>query len=149
MITQMVENVFGPRLAPLIFEDEKAQMTISADIENEWMVKFNLNLAIHPMDDDAQHMQEHAKALEETGDSLGNIRQHMARHQFQMQMKQQAMLAQQVAQMGGGPPGGGGGGPRPGAQAKPPRGGQGPPGMINRDAIGAASGAPPQLRGRM
>lgn len=150
MITQMVENVFGPRLAPLIFEDEKAQMTIPADVENEWLVKFNLNLAIHPMDEDAQHMQEHAKALEQTGDPLGNIRQHMARHQFQMQMKQQAMLAQQVQQMGGGPPGGGGGGgPRPGGQAKPPRGGQGPPGMVNRDAIGAASGAPPQLRGRM
>jgi hypothetical protein len=143
--------VFGPRLAPLIFEDEKAQMTIPPDVENEWMVKFNLSLPIHPMDEDLQHMQEHAKALQATGDPLGNIRAHMARHQFQMQMKQQAMLAQQVAQMtGGGPPGSArGGGPRPGGQAKPPRGGQGPPGMVNRDQLGAASGAPPQLRGRM
>ena len=149
MITQMVENVFGPRLAPLIFEDEKAQMTIPPDTENEWMVKFNLNLAIHPMDEDLQHLQEHAKAMQQTGDPLGNIRAHMARHQFQMQLKQQAMLAQQVAQMGGGPPGGGGGGPRPGAQSRPPRGGQGPPGMVNRDQLTAASGAPPQLRGRM
>ncbi len=150
MITQMVENIFGPRLAPLIFEDEKAQMTIPPDVENEWMVDYNLNLAIHPMDEDMQHLQEHAKALQATGDPLGNIRQHMARHQFQMQLKQQAALAQQVAQMGGD-----GGGPsaparpRPGAQNKPPRGGQGPPGMVNRDQIGPASGAPPQLRGRM
>lgn len=151
MITQMVENVFGPRLAPLIFEDEKAQMTLPPDVENEWLVKFNVNLAIHPMDEDAQHLQEHAKALQATGDPLGNIRSHMARHQFQMQMKQQAMLAQQVAQMVGG--GGGGGprptGPRPGGQAQPPRGGQGPPGMVNRDQLSAVSGAPPALRGRM
>jgi hypothetical protein len=148
MITQMVENVFGPRLAPLIFEDEKAQITIPPDTENEWIAKYNLNLAIHPMDEDLQHLQEHAKALQETGDPLGVIRAHMARHQVQMQMKQQAMLAQQIAQMQAGPQGGGGR-PRPGAQNKPPRGGQGPPGMVNRDQLSAQSGAPPALRGRM
>lgn len=148
LITQMVENVFGPRLAPLIFQDEKEQMTIPADMENEWMVEHGLNLAIHPMDEDMQHMQEHAKALQQTGDPLGVIRAHMARHQMQMQMKQQAMLAQKMQQMLGGGQGGPGG-PRPGAQAKPPRGGQGPAGAPNRDQLTAQSGAPPALRGGM
>jgi len=69
----------------------------------------------------------------------------------QMQMKQQAAVAQQVQQMlGGGQQGGqqgGGPGPRPGAQPKAPRP-QGPPGMIPRDQIGPASGQPPALRQR-
>lgn len=148
IITQMVENVFGPRLAPLIFVDEAKELTIPADVENEWMTEFGMNLAIHPMDDDQQHMQEHAKALQQTGDPTGTIRTHLARHQMQMQMKQQAALMQRVGQMmgGGGPPGGG---PRPGAQAKPPRGGQGPAGAPGRDALTAQSGAPPALRGGM
>ena len=148
LITQMVENVFGPRLAPLIFQDEKEQFTIDAETENEWMTSMNLNLAIHPMDDDNQHMQAHAKALQSTGDPTGVIRVHMARHQMQMQMKQQAMLAQKMQQMMGGGQGGPGG-PRPGAQAKPPRGGQQPPGAPNRDQLTAQSGAPPALRGGM
>ena len=148
MLTQMVENVFGPRLAPLIFQDEKEQMTIPPDVENEWMVEHGLNLAIHPMDEDLQHMQEHAKALQETGDPLGVIRAHMARHQMQMQMKQQQMLAQKMAMMMGGGQGGPGG-PRPGAQNKPPRGGQQPAGAPNRDQLTAQSGAPPALRGGM
>lgn len=151
LITQMVENVFGPRLAPLIFQDEAKEMTIPADVENEWMVQHNLNLAIHPMDEDMQHLQEHAKALQETQDSTGVIRAHMARHQMQMQMKQQAMLAQKLAMMGGGQggPPQQGGRPRPGAQNKPPRGGQGPAGAPNRDQLTAQSGAPPALRGGM
>lgn len=152
LITQMVENVFGPRLAPLIFQDEKEQMTIDAQTENEWMVEMGLNLAIHPMDDDAKHMQEHAQAMQATGDPTGVIRVHMARHQMQLQMKQQAALAQQMAMALGGGQGGppnGARGPRPGGQAKPPRGGQGPAGAPNRDQLTAQSGAPPQLRGGM
>lgn len=153
MITQMVENVFGPRLAPLIFTDEKSKISLDANMENEWMVDFNLNLAIHPMDDDVQHMQVHAKALQETGDPTGVIQAHLARHQVQMGMKQQAQLMQALqAQFGGGPQqqqgGQQGGRPRPGAQNRAPRGGQGPPGMVNRDQLGAASLAPPALRGR-
>ncbi|HEX8838266.1 MAG TPA: hypothetical protein VF748_15090 [Candidatus Acidoferrum sp.] len=151
MLTQLVENVFGPRLAPLIFQDEKAKVSLDANLENEWMVEYNLNLAIHPQDDDAQHMQAHAQALQETGDPTGVIQAHLARHQMQMQMKQRMQLVQAIqAQFGGqqqGPPQGGQRS-RPGAQSRPPRGGQGPPGMVNRDQLSAASGAPPALRGR-
>lgn len=152
LITHAVENIYGPRLAPLIFEDEKEQFTLPAETENQWMVEYNLGLPIHPMDDDVQHLQVHSQALQQTGDPTGNIRMHMARHSAQMQMKQQAMLAQQVQQMMGGgqqgPPGRQGQGkpPRPGGQSRAPRGGQGPAGMVHRDQIGPASGAMPQLR---
>jgi hypothetical protein len=147
MITQACENVFGPQLAPLIFQDEKEQLTIPPDVENEWLIQHALNLAIHPMDEDPQHLQVHAQALQQTGDPLGNIRAHMARHQMQLQMKQQAQLAQQIAQMGGGGPPQHGR-PRPGAQNKPPRGGQGPAGSGNRDQLTAMSGAMPLARQR-
>jgi len=151
LVTHAVENIYGPKLAPLIFEDEKAQLTIEAGLENEWMVDWGINLAVHPMDEDPQHLQEHAKALQATGDPLGVIRAHMARHQTQLQLKQQAQLQQAVQQMLAGPQpqqGGGGRAPRAGGQARPPRAGQGPAGMIHRDQIGPQSGAMPQLRNR-
>lgn len=147
LITHAVENTFGPRLAPLIFEDEKAQLTLDPKLENEWLVQ-GIDVTIHPMDDDPQHLQVHQEALQ-AGDVSGNIRVHMQRHMMQMQLKQQAQMAQQVQAMMTGSPGGGGGGlgPRAGAQPKGPRT-QGPPGMIPRDQIGPASGQMPALRQR-
>jgi hypothetical protein len=150
LITHAVENIYGPRLAPLIFEDEKEQLTIPPEMENEWMVKHNVGLAVHPMDEDVEHLKAHGQALQQTGDPQGVIRSHMAKHTMQLNMKQQAQLAAQVQQMIGGPQGGGGGKPpRAGGQTKGPRGGQGPAGMIHRDQIGPQSGSMPQLRNRM
>jgi hypothetical protein len=150
LITHAVENIYGPRLAPLIFEDEKEQLTIPPEMENEWMVKHSVGLAVHPMDEDVKHLQAHSQALQQTGDPQGIIRAHMAKHTMQLNMKQQAQLAAQVQQMIGGPQGGGGGKPpRAGGQTKAPRGGQGPAGMIHRDQIGPQSGSMPQLRNRM
>jgi len=153
VITNLVENLFGPRMAPLIFVDEKAQMTLDPALENQWLAK-GIDLAVHPMDEDPQHLQIHQQALMASeGDPQGNIRVHMQRHMAQMQMKQQAMLQQQISAMMGGPPGGpqpspsGPGGPRAGAQPRGTRQ-QGPPGMIPRDQIGPASGQPPALRQR-
>jgi hypothetical protein len=151
VITNLVENLFGPRMAPLIFVDEKAQMTLDPALENQWLAK-GIDLAVHPMDEDPQHLQVHQQALMASeGDPQGNIRLHMQRHMAQMQMKQQVMLQRQIAAMGGGgppPPGGGPpGGPRAGAQPRTSRQ-QGPPGMIPRDQIGPVSGQPPALRQR-
>ena len=149
VITHAVENIFGPRLAPLVFEDEKTQMTLEPQLENEWLAE-GIDLAVHPQDDDPQHLKAHQQAMQ-GGDPLGNVRVHMQRHMLQMQLKQQAALAQQIQQMaGGGPQGapGGGPGPRAGAQPRMPRGGQQPPGMIPRDQIGPMSGQPPALRQR-
>jgi hypothetical protein len=153
VITNLVENLFGPRMAPLIFVDEKAQMTLDPALENQWLSK-GIDLAVHPMDEDPQHLQIHQQALQASdGDPQGNIRVHMQRHMAQMQMKQQQMLQQQISAMMGGPPGGpqpspgGPGGPRAGAQPRGTRQ-QGPPGMIPRDQIGPVSGQPPVLRQR-
>ena len=151
LITHLCENLFGPRLAPLIFEDEAAQMTIDAALENQ-MLADGFNIPIHPQDDDPKHIQTHQEALQ-AGDPTRSIELHIRKHMVQMQLKQQAQMAQQVQQMmqGGQQPGGQGGqrgpGPRPGAQPRMPRP-QGPAGMIPRDQIGPAAGQPPALRQR-
>jgi hypothetical protein len=145
VLTQLVQNAFGPRLAPLIFQDLKEQMTLPPDLENKWLAQ-GVDLFVHPMDDDPQHLQAHQELMAQ-GDPQGIVRVHMRRHMLQMEMKQQAQLAQQVQQMGGMP----GGQPPPGragAQQRGPRGnGQQPPGAIHRDQIGPQAGQPPQLRG--
>jgi hypothetical protein len=148
VITNMMEGLFGPRLAPLVFVDEAKEVTLDAELENEWLVD-GIDLAIHPKDQDAEHLQQHQKLLQETGDENGNITRHIQRHMVQMQLKQRAQMMQAIQQMmqgqGGGAPGGGGGRSRPGAQQRGPRS-QGPPGQISRDRIGPASGMPPALR---
>jgi uncharacterized protein YjhX (UPF0386 family) len=144
-ITMLVENLFGPRLAPLIFEDLKSQMTIEPDLENQWLAQGH-DLPVHPMDDDPQHLQAHQQVMQ-AGDPVGNVAVHMRRHMMQMQLKQMAQMQQAVqgmVQPGQAP----GGGARPGAQPKAPRGGQGPAGMVPRDQIGPQSGQPPALRNR-
>jgi hypothetical protein len=74
VITNLVENLFGPRMAPLIFVDEKAQMTLDPALENQWLAK-GIDLAVHPMDEDPQHLQIHQQALMASeGDPQGNIR---------------------------------------------------------------------------
>lgn len=147
VITNMVEGLFGPRLAPLIFVDEAREVTLDAAMENEWL-QDGVEMAIHPQDKDQEHIQEHRKLLLEMGDQGGNVERHIQRHMVQMQLKQRAQMMQQVQQLmqqqqPQPAPGG-----RAGAQARGPRGnGQGQPGSIHRDQIGPASGAMPQLRG--
>ena len=148
IITNMVEGLFGPRLAPLIFVDEAKEVTLEADMENSFLVD-GMELPIHPQDKDQEHIAEHQKILQETADPNGNIARHIQRHMMQIQLKQAARMQQAMQQMMNGPqqgqqPGGG----RAGAQQRGPRGnGQGPPGMIHRDQIGPQSGQMPQLRG--
>lgn len=148
LITHLCENVFGPRLAPEIFVDMKAQLSLEAGMENQWLAQ-GIDLAVSPMDDDAEHLKEHQQ-LAQAGDPQANVAVHMRRHMLQMQLKQQAGLQQAIAQQMGGGSGApqAGGGARPGAQPRAPRGGQGPAGMVGRDQIGPASGAPPALRQR-
>lgn len=137
-IQQMIENSFGSRLAPEIFQDIKAKLTVAPEMENEFLVE-GLTLPVHMLDDDQAHMQAHIEALKE-GDPHGNIREHLMLHRFQMQQKMQ-MEQQSIQQMQGGqggqPPGGGGqgGGPRSGSVGGQPRGGQQPPGAIHQDRM--------------
>jgi hypothetical protein len=141
IIQMMVESVYGARIAPQIFESVKEKLSIPPDMENDMLV-LGLALPVHELDDDAQHMQEHMKALEAShGDPTGAIRTHMFYHKQQMdaklKMEMQGMMAMQPGAPGG--PGGAGPGvsgtPRPGAQPGQGRGGQQPPGAIHQDRM--------------
>ena len=139
-ISQLIENTFGPRLAPEIFKDLKSKLSLDAQTENEFLIE-GLALPVHQLDDDREHMQAHLQAMQ-GGDPTGAVREHLMYHRMQMEKKMQVQMAS-MAQMQrgpGGPPGQGGppgGGPQPrqGAVAGPSRGGQGPPGMVHQDRL--------------
>jgi hypothetical protein len=146
LISHWVDNIFGPRLGGEIFTDMKAELTIEAEFENSMLAQ-GLSVIVHPLDDDAAHLKEHMKALQENGDDYYKVfAAHMMMHQQQMQQKQSAQLMQQMQAQGGGqqPPQGGGKGPRQGAVSKGPRQ-QGPAGMISEDSLQGAM--PRQARG--
>jgi hypothetical protein len=133
IVSQIVENAFGPRLAPLIFISLKDDMTVDPHEENE-MLLHGFDLPTHPADDDPEHMKVHMEIMQ-AGDAHGTIRSHLMHHQAQMQMK--AMAAAQ-AQQGG--PGGQrpGGGPPGGASPGQPHAAKQPPGAIHKDRMASA-----------
>ena len=149
VITQLMENTFGPRLAPLVFVSPEAQLPVPVEQEN-MLLSEGFEVPTHPQDDDQQHVQSHMQLLRaiqmgEGGKSLKKIQTHIFKHMQQAQQKQQAaMQQQQQAQQGQpGVPGGAIGGqqqpgvagtPRIGAQPGSPRS-QGPPGMIAQDQL--------------
>lgn len=160
LITHLVEGLFGPRLAPLIFVDMKAQLSLDPMFENTILAD-GMDMAVHPMDNDNEHLQAHMRLLMEMGgDPSGVIRVHLQRHKMSMQqkMQQQMMIEQQAG--GAAPPGGGapgvpggamGGQPQPGVAGTPrigaqPAGprpnGQQPPGAIHRDEMKDPRSAP-------
>ena len=146
LISALIEDTFGPRLAPQIFEDIKSKLTVDAETENEYLIE-GLALPVHELDDDQQHMKVHLQAMVK-GDPTGAVREHMIYHRMQMNKKMQAQ-AQSIASMQRGLPGAPGGGgpgapgaPRPGAQPAPPRGGQNPAGAIHNDRLQDAAAAP-------
>lgn len=129
VLSQMVENLFGPRLAPLTLRDARMELSVDPVQENEMLIE-GFIVPVHKMDDHMQHMQAHQMAAQQMGDPHGTIRVHMMAHM-------QALQAQQMehAQQQGEQPQPAGGAPRAGAQPKAPRGGQQPPGAIHKDRI--------------
>jgi len=145
VIANFVENVFGPRLAPRVFEDIRKQLTLEADFENK-ILAAGMPMEVHPLDNDAEHLQAHMQEFQQNGDLTGFLREHMMRHQMQMQQKQQAQMAAQqgAMQQPPQPQGAGGPGPRQGAATQAPRGNQLPPGAVPRDQMALG---PPRVRG--
>jgi hypothetical protein len=140
MMVRMVENLFGPREAPLIFKKKQA-ITIPPELENQ-MLEYGHVVEVHEADDDMAHLQQHMQLMQ-LGDPHGTVRDHIGKHQQQIQKKQQAAMQQQMAQGGvPGTPGGAGpgvaGAPKPGAQPGTGRGVKGPPGAIHADRMPAA-----------
>jgi hypothetical protein len=132
VIQQLVENTFGPRLAPQIFKDIRGELSVSPEIENQLLAE-GIAMHVHPMDDFQQHMQAHIAELKKTGDPTGHIREHIIQHQAQMQKMQAAKMQAQMQQ--GAQPGGAPGGPKPGAQPGAQRPAQQPPGSIPPDQM--------------
>lgn len=141
VLSMMVESLFGPRLAPLTFKSAKEDLGFPPQVENKYLSD-QFNVPVHALDNHQEHIQVHKKLMEQTGDPSGVIRSHIMMHMQAMQQQQQA---QQMASQPQGGPSGPGGSPRQGATAHPPRGGQQPPGAIQRDAMGRNSpGAAPR-----
>ena len=138
-IAQFMENLFGPRLAPQIFSDIRQKLTMQPEFENQ-LLEAGYPVLVSSMDDDAKHMQAHMQEFQQHGDIHGTLREHMIRHQTQMQQKQMAMMQQQAAALQGSQ----GQGPRQGAVPGPGRA-QGPPGLIHQDRL--HSGMPRAVRG--
>ena len=136
IITQLMENTFGPRLAPLVFVSPEAQLPVPVEQEN-MMLAEGFEVPTHPMDDDQQHMQAHGQLMRSIqmsgeGKNLKKIQTHIWKHMQQGQAKQQAQMQQMQAQQQQGMPG------MPGGAI----GGQQQPGVPGTPRIGAQPGVP-------
>jgi hypothetical protein len=152
IVQQLVENTFGPRLAPLVFESPEQQMPVPVEQEN-MLLNIGYEVPVHQMDDDQAHIQAHMMLLQtpdgKPSQNARKVQAHIFAHVQQMQQKQQAMMAQQQGEpgipggaMGGQPQPGVAGTPRIGAQPGQATGGQGPPGMIHHDQLKDPAVAP-------
>ena len=139
-VTQLIENTFGPRLAPLIFVSPEDQLPVPVDQENMLLAE-GFEVPTHPMDDDQQHIQAHGMLMQQLqmGGQAKNLKKfqaHMWKHMQQAQAKQMAAMQPQPG-MGGPQQGqqpGQAGTPRIGAQPGQPRQ-QNPPGSIHQDQM--------------
>jgi hypothetical protein len=144
LLTQMTENLFGPRLGPLVFSREDA-ITIDPHLEDE-MMEHGFRAAVHEADDDMAHLQVHMATLKgmDGVDAHGTFREHIQMHQAQLLGKESQQQLQQKPQGvpgspgGAGQPGVAGTPPASGGQVEGPRQMKGPPGMIHPDNMAAA-----------
>ena len=142
LIEHATQNIYGPRLAPRIFKDMRAQLSISAEIENQ-LLDQGFPVEVHLMDNDQDHIQKHMADMQESGDPTGQKRVHIMAHQQQAASKQEMLMQRERETAGAargqpGTPGGAGqpgiaGLPKPGSIPKPPAGGKQPPGAIHPD----------------
>ena len=139
-IEHMLENLFGPRIAPLVFRDLRQDMSIPADFENQ-MLQEGWDWPVSPFDNHPEHIQEHTQAMRE-GDPQGLIKTHIIKHQIELAKAMQAQQQQgQPGTPGGGQPGIAGV-PRPGGQPGQPRNVKQSPGAIRPDAMPMAGATP-------
>lgn len=136
LITQIAGDVFGPRLAPKIFSKKK-MITVDPEIENQMLLGGFADVKVHFGDDDVQHIQAHMPLAQDVDQAVaGAVKQHIARHQKQMQAK----ADMQMQQSQGGPSGQMGGGTPAGAIPSGPQSPQGPAGGIHPDQMAAKGG---------
>lgn len=151
-ISSLISDQFGARLGGAIFVDMRSQLSQDPQTENTLLLAEGFDIPVHPLDEDAQHIQVHQQMMQD-GDPTGVVRMHIMKHVQQMAMKTQQQVMQTQQGMPGVPGGQGPGGPQPapgvagtpriGAQPGGPRpNGQGPPGMIHHDRMQGPGIAP-------
>lgn len=135
LVDQLALDTYGPKLASKVVIDQRHQLTVPPQLENEMLIG-GFKVPVQPNDDDVAHLQSHKAALGLMGDEHGDLRQHMMDHLMQLTQKQkQGGGPQGVPQIGG---------PRPGAQVQPPTGPQNPPGTIHPDNMQDPNAMPRQ-----
>jgi hypothetical protein len=143
LISQWVTNAFGPELGSSVLIDQRDQLTIPQDQENEMLLD-GFMVPVHPLDNDEQHIPIAMQAIQQTGDPHGTLRVHLQAHMQQRQAKAQAAMMQKMAQhmqgAAGPPRPQGPGQPQPGAAPAGPRLVKGPPGAVHPDNAARAGG---------
>ncbi len=149
LLTAIADNMFGPELAANLIIDQRDQLTIPQDQENE-MLAAGFQVPVHPLDQDEQHIPVVMQFIQATGDPHGWGAVHLQAHLHQRQAKMQAaamaqmaqqMQGQQRPQQGGAPRA-----PQPGAVPAGPRLIKGPPGTIPQDQLPRAGAMAPPRR---
>ena len=154
-IAQLMENAFGPRLAPLVFKPMTSQVSLPPEQETE-LAMHGFEVHTSPLDDDAAHLKVHAGVLQAMGpaaDPHNQLRAHIQLHLMSLSAKTK------MRQGGAGQPGSPGGAGQPGAPGQPgqprqgampmrnPIGGQNPPGALPADQMNPAARAGRMPRG--
>lgn len=134
ILDQIVDTVFGPRIAPRVLKSARDSMSVNPQLENE-MLLANMPVSISPLDNDVEHLQAHHQAAMQSGDPTHQIAAHMQAHMMQMQKKAAAQAPQGMPGIPGGAGPGVAGTPRPGAIPAPPKNVQAPPGAIHPDQM--------------
>ena len=100
-IEALAENAFGPRLAPLVFVDEREKLAVSPNLENDMLAR-GFEVSVHEMEDDLEHIRVHMEVVDL--DQSGFTRIHILAHQEALLAKQQevSMGIAQTAQPAGG-----------------------------------------------
>lgn len=137
IIEHMASVAFGPRLAPKILIDQRHQLALSPETENE-LLAGNFPVHVNPQDNDVEHIQIHQ--IEQSIRPSAMTHQHIMEHLAQMKAKNMQAQGGPAGQKKGAPgvPGGAGPGvagtPRMGAQPGMPRPQQ-PAGAVHADQM--------------
>jgi len=125
LLEYITEVTCGPRIAPHVLIDQRHQLSVEPDMENQLMENM-FPVQTHPLDDDNAHLQSHLQSMQLMPSEYkkGHILEHIKQLKEKAAAQQQQML-----------PAPGGGGPRPGAQAQAPTGVQNPPGAVRPDSM--------------
>jgi hypothetical protein len=147
ILEQTCENIYGPRISPLVLIKAIDMMPVPV-VEENAMLAEGFEVPVHPQDDDDAHIQAHFAAMKQQGMLGGkNLKKYQAHIFMHMQQKQAKIMQQQQGppqqgqQQGGPQQKQGGGGPKPGGAAQAPRGGQQPPGALGQDQMQKAGDA--------